>query len=150
MYGASSVPSGWLACDGSTKNIASYPGLAAVLGTSFGGDGVTTFGLPDLRGRVPVGLGTGTASDATAWSLGTETGTEGHTLTSTEIPAHVHTLSGSAGWSAASGQWQNGPQSAGVYPIATGLGTSNSGSVGGGGSHENRQPSIGLQFLIKT
>lgn len=155
LFAAASVPSGWLACDGSTKLIATYPGLAAVLGTTYGGDGVTTFGLPDLRGRTAVGLGTGDASDATAWGIGRKDGTETHTLTVPEIPSHNHIIGGpgsgaSSPWAPYSGQHQNGAQGAGVYPIVTGFGSTNVQSVGGGGSHQNLQPSLGLQYLIKT
>ena len=154
-YGSTTLPSGWLVCDGSTKLIASYPGLAGVLGTTFGGDGITTFGLPDLRGRAAVGLGTGDASDATAWTLPPKAGTEGHTLTTGEIPSHAHTIGGpgagaSSPWAPYSGQHQNGLQGAGVYPIVTGVGSTDTQTAGGGTTHINLQPSLGLQYLIKT
>lgn len=59
MYGAASAPTGWLLCDGSILNISSYPALGALLGSTYGGNGTTTFGVPDLRGRSPLGYGAG-------------------------------------------------------------------------------------------
>lgn len=145
MYGGAAAPAGWLLCDGSTKLIATYPGLAAVLGTTFGGNGTTTFGLPDLRGRSPIGLGTGDAPDATAWTLAQKAGEEGHTLGITEIPNHTHAIP----WATA-GQWQNGPQPAGQAVVTPALGSTNPTAVGGGLPHNNLHPVIGLNFMVKT
>lgn len=144
-YGGASAPAGWLVCDGSTKLIATYPGLAAVFGTTFGGDGVTTFGLPDLRGRTPVGLGTGDAHGATAWSLGGKKGEETHLISGTELPAHTHSVS----WTTA-GQWQNGPQPAGQAVVTPGLGSTNVSSTGGTAEMNIIQPSFGLNWICKT
>lgn len=149
MYSLGSPPVGYLSCDGSTPLIATYPTLAALLGTTYGGNGVTTFGLPDCRGRGPVGIGTGTAPGATAWTLGRLTGEETHTLTTPEIPAHTHGVSGN---------WGSGGETAGDNPLyyddATGPVSIQvwppTGSTGGGGAHNNLQPSIGLAFIIKT
>jgi microcystin-dependent protein len=148
-----SAPAGWLNCDGSTPLIATYPALAALLGVTFGGNGTTTFGLPDSRGRVLVGIGTGTASDATAWSVGRTTGTETDTLTINQIPNHSHSYA----WAQYSGPHQNGSQPPGVYPVVTGVGSTNSTAVGGNSitpsitdPHNNLQPSIGMNVIIKT
>lgn len=150
MWPSATPPGGWLNCDGSTPLIATYPALAAFLGTTFGGNGSTTFGLPDLRGRVPVGLGTGTGGGATAWTLGETVGEETHLLALTEVPAHNHTEQDSiSGWSRFSGQHQNGVQAAGIYPVVTGAAGVQSGNAGGGGVHNNLQPSIGIGFIIK-
>lgn len=145
-YGGSSAPSGWLICDGTTKVIATYPALAAILGTTFGGDGVTTFGLPDLRGRTPVGLGTGDGGGATNWTLGRKLGEETHLINgSTEMPAHVHSVA----WAAA-GQWQNGPQPVGQAVVSPAIGATNTSSVGGTTPMNVTQPSLGLNMIIKT
>ncbi len=81
---------GWLKCDGRSISRNDYSELFAVIGTSFGsGDGVTTFNLPDVRGRVLGAIGTGPG--LTARSLGHKEGTETHTLTVGEIPSHSHT-----------------------------------------------------------
>ena len=88
------VPAGYLACDGSAVSRTTYADLFAVIGTTWGsGDGSTTFNLPDLRGRTAIGSGTGTASDATAHSLGSSGGAETHTLTPSETATknHSHT-----------------------------------------------------------
>lgn len=83
------APSGWLACDGSLQAIAQYEGLAALLGTTYGGDGQSQFALPDLRGRVPIGAGAG-------YPLGAQTGTETVTLGSHQMPPHNHFVETSA------------------------------------------------------
>lgn len=95
-FGGSVTPTGYLACNGSAVSRTDYAELFAVIGTTWGaGDGSTTFNLPDLRGRAAIGSGTGTASDATAHSLGSSGGAETHTLTSAQsgVPTHMHTIS---------------------------------------------------------
>lgn len=92
MYAGSGTPSKWLYCDGSAVSRDTYAKLFAVIGTTYGaGNGSTTFNLPDFRGRVPVGMGTGTASDAQTRSLGYKGGTETTTLTVSQMPSHTHT-----------------------------------------------------------
>lgn len=151
MWGVSTPPSGWLNCDGSTPLIATYPALAALFGTTFGGNGSTTFGLPDSRGRVMVGIGTGTGGGATAWTIGEQMGEETHLLATGEMPAHTHAeQDGTSGWARYSGQHQNGTQPAGIYPVVTGVGNTSTGSVGGGAVHNNLQPSLGINFIVKT
>lgn len=82
------APSGWLICDGSTPTIQQYQMLAALLGTTYGGDGSTTFGLPDLRGRVPIGAGAGTP-------IGQAQGSETVQLNTTHLPPHQHFIDAS-------------------------------------------------------
>lgn len=90
LFGFPRVPVGWLACDGQSLPIAQYDVLFAIIGTTYGGDGVTTFNLPDLRGRVPIGQGQG--SGLPSYTLGQAGGEDNHTLISTEIPSHSHAL----------------------------------------------------------
>lgn len=85
--GGESVPSGWLLCDGSTKLIADYPDLAEEFGTRYGGNGTTTFGLPDGRGRVMVPAKSGQAQVDTIGETG---GEYAHTITTAEMPSHNH------------------------------------------------------------
>lgn len=92
MFAGNFAPRGWALCDGQLLNISSYSALFSILGTTYGGDGRTTFGLPDLRGRVPMHAGTG--AGLTARSLGAKGGTETTTLTSNQLPAHSHGLMG--------------------------------------------------------
>jgi microcystin-dependent protein len=84
QYAGGTAPSGWFLCQGQVLSISSYPSLYSVIGTTYGGDGVSTFALPDLRGRVPIGAGSG-------YSLGTTGGSETRTLTVNEMPSHNHT-----------------------------------------------------------
>lgn len=93
---SSGAPTGWLLCDGSTVNRTTFASLFAAIGTAYntGGEAGTDFRLPDMRGRAPIGAGTGTASDATAHSLGSYTGTETHALSIAEMPAHDHSPTG--------------------------------------------------------
>lgn len=89
MYGGAVAPTGWLLCDGSTVNRVTYAALFSAVGTAFGaGDGSTTFKLPDLRGRSPLGVGTG--SGLTARTMGASGGEETHVLTDAEMPVHDH------------------------------------------------------------
>jgi microcystin-dependent protein len=85
------APVGWQACDGSQLSIANYEVLYTLLGTSYGGNGVTTFGVPDLRGRVPMHQGQGTGLSPRI--LGQLAGTESVQLLLNQIPAHTHTMS---------------------------------------------------------
>lgn len=91
MFGGSSAPTGWLMCNGSAVSRTTYASLFAVIGTTYGvGDNSTTFNVPDLLGRVPMGAGAGTG--LTSRTLGAELGSESTTLTSSHIPEHSHTI----------------------------------------------------------
>lgn len=83
-------PRGWAFCAGQLLPISQNDALYALIGTTFGGDGVTTFGLPDLRGRSVIGQGTGPG--LSSYVVGQESGTESVTLTTNQLPAHNHTL----------------------------------------------------------
>ena len=85
------IPNGWFACDGSLKPIAEYEALYTLLGTTFGGDGVNTFAVPDLRGRVPVDMGRG--AGLTPRVIGESSGSENVTLLTPNLPSHNHTFS---------------------------------------------------------
>ena len=89
--GASAAPTGYLACDGSAVSRTTYADLFTAIGTAFGvGNGTTTFNVPDLRGRAPIGSGTG--SGLTARTLGASGGAETHQLTEAELASHTHVL----------------------------------------------------------
>lgn len=90
MVGFNFAPRGWALCQGQLLSIAQNSALFSLLGTTYGGNGQTTFGLPDLRGRVPTGTGTGPGlSPITAGQIG---GTPSTTLTQNQMPAHTHTV----------------------------------------------------------
>lgn len=88
IFGFNFPPKRWVACNGQLLSIQQNQALFSLLGTTFGGNGVTTFALPDLRGRVPVGVGKD--FQQVAWTRGQVGGTETVTLTSDQIPAHTH------------------------------------------------------------
>lgn len=156
------VPLGWLACAGQLMPISSNAALFALLGTAYGGDGVKTFGLPDLRSRVAVGVGQGLG--LTNYPLGTTMGVEAASLTAAEMPAHTHTINVSTA-SATTNNPQNNylaePNSGGDRPTAangyaspnTSNATLAAGSVnncGGNLPHSNMQPGLALQYCIAT
>lgn len=89
MYPSTTAPSGWLSCDGSAVSRTTYSALFAIIGTTYGpGNSSTTFNLPDMRGRTPIGTGTGTG--LTGRNLGQTGGAETHTLTTSQMPSHTH------------------------------------------------------------
>lgn len=88
MFGGNFAPRGWALCAGQLLSIAQNDTLYALIGTTYGGDGVTTFGLPDLRGRIPVGQGQGQGLGT--YVMGQQAGTETVTLSTLQIPQHNH------------------------------------------------------------
>lgn len=113
----SAAPSrpGGLLCDGTAYSRTEYATLFDAIGTAYGsGDGSTTFNVPDLRGRMPIGAGTGTGARATAWSLGSQPtsgagGEQTHTLTASEsgVPAHSHGVNDSGHAHSVNTTWEN-------------------------------------------
>src|SRR5271167_2889298 len=91
MFGGNFAPIGWALCNGQLLSISQNTALFSVLGTSFGGDGVSTFALPDLQGRVPINAGQG--AGLSPYVLGGKGGAENVTLLSTQMPAHKHLVS---------------------------------------------------------
>src|SRR6266699_1246250 len=91
MFGGNFAPNGWAFCSGQTLPISEYDTLFTLIGTTYGGDGQSTFALPDLRGRLPVHQGTSTGG---TFTLGEAAGVETITLTLQQIPAHTHSFVG--------------------------------------------------------
>lgn len=165
-YAGSSAPTGWLLCDGAAVSRTTYADLFAAIGTTFGtGDGSTTFNLPDLRGRAPIGAGTGDASDATAHTLGSKSGTETVTLNTTQIPAHAHSITdpghkhtddaGGTGFvvqKTGLGTLAIGAGSDYVVETRTGSATTGvtTGNLGGSGAHSNMPPTLAVNWIVKT
>jgi microcystin-dependent protein len=85
------APIGWLECAGQLLPIANYEDLFALIGVTYGGDGRSTFALPDLQGRTPIHAGTN-SSTGTSYTIGHSSGAESVTLVTNQIPAHTHTL----------------------------------------------------------
>ena len=151
------APIGWFLCDGSLKSISEYNALYALLGTMYGGDGQTTFALPDLRGRAALGMGTG--KGLSTYVQGQQTGTEHVTLTSANTPLHTHSIAFSANDAtsakpAAGFTLGNNVQTvlSGFYaagPATTPLrGGSISANKNGGLPHENRQSFLTINYII--
>src|SRR5215510_5189967 len=89
MFGGNFAPRGWALCNGQILSIAQNTALFSILGTTYGGNGQTTFGLPDFRGRVPVSQGAGPG--LSSYDLGEMPATESTTLLINQMPAHTHT-----------------------------------------------------------
>lgn len=138
-YAGTDSPIGWLFCNGSAVSRTTYAALFAVLASTYGaGDGSTTFNLPDMRGRAPIGAGTG--SGLTARALAAQVGEEYHALSIAEMPSHLHTL---GNWVAAF--------ASGVVSGISGSGTANNTSATGSGTaHNTMQPSLTLNFIVKV
>lgn len=88
MFGGNFAPGAWGFCDGSLQSIAVYTALFSIIGTTYGGDGQTTFALPDFRGRIPVGTGQGPG--LSLYDLGETAGSETVTMTTLQMPIHTH------------------------------------------------------------
>src|SRR5213075_1703642 len=93
MFAGNFAPAGWMFCDGQLLPISENETLFQLIGTTYGGDGESTFALPDLRGRIPIHQGTGT--DGTTYTLAEAGGVESVTLTTNQIPSHTHPMLGS-------------------------------------------------------
>lgn len=159
-YIASSAPGGWLLCDGSAISRTTYSILFGIIGTTYGvGNGTTTFNLPDMRGRVPVGYGTG--SGLTARVLAATGGEETHVLTTDEMPSHSHNIT-DPGHSHSYVNNTNNQDTDNAFGTQTAAddsdlgattGTSTTGitinNSGGGQAHNNMQPFIVLNYIIK-
>ena len=142
-FGFNFCPRGWAAADGQLLPISQYNALFALYGTIYGGDGRTTFALPDLRGRFALHQGTGPGLSTR--NIGHKSGVETVTLTTSQIPSHAHdvliTQTGDAG--------EHGGLA--VNQVATtGMASGGTANVGGGQAHENMPPYTVLNTCIAT
>lgn len=148
------APRGWAFCNGQLLSIAQNTALFSLIGITFGGNGQTTFALPDLRGRVPVHAGgsPGQAGPGLALiRLGESAGQETVTLTQNQMPAHSHLAASSNGGATASRPAGQFPAAGGAYAGSSDGGTLNPGfiqSSGGGQPVPNRPPYLGLNYII--
>ena len=158
-YAGASAPTGYLLCNNQAVSRTTYAALFTVIGTTYGGgDLVTTFNVPDMRGRTLVGVGTGDASDATAWSRGQKRGNERVALTIAELPAHSHQVRGHNGGNGdcfgLSSTAGTGFAGRGTVSDTALFSVNTSGEkfvidTGSGTAHQNLQPSLGANFIIK-
>lgn len=158
MFAGNFPPRAWAFCHGQLLSIAQYDALFSLLGTTYGGDGQTTFGLPDLRGRIPIGTGQGPGLSNIV--LGQLSGIETVTLTVNQIPVHSHALNASAngptlntasGNLFASQSRSNGETMPNVYTAETNsvaMSPSAIGNTGGSQPFSNLQPYLGINFVI--
>ena len=146
MFAGNFAPAGWMFCEGQILPISDYETLFNLIGTTYGGDGQSTFALPDLRGRIPLHFGNGT-------TLAESGGVETVTLNINQIPSHTHAVLASSNQ-----QTRTSPVSAflaGGPDIYLQDGNANQtmnpatvGSVGGNQSHDNFQPYLCVDFII--
>ncbi len=146
------APAGWVPCDGRLLSVLTEANLFAVLGTTYGGDGVTTFAVPDLRGRALLGPGQGPGLPA--YVRGETGGQESVALTEAQLPTHTHALRGGS----ANGESDSPanrvparvPSAIPAYAATSdvALGPQAVGTTGGGLPHNNRQPYLALNFAI--
>ena len=148
MFAGNFAPAGWMFCEGQLLPISEYETLFNLIGTTYGGDGQSTFALPDLRGRVPIHFGNG-------FTLAETGGVETVTLTVSQIPAHSHPLLGTTvnGTSPNPGgnllaQTAATIQPYTVEPATNSMNPASIGSVGGSQPHDNLQPFLCVDFII--
>ncbi|MGN6518458.1 MAG: phage tail protein [Dokdonella sp.] len=152
MVGFNFPPAGWAACNGQVLSIAQNDALFALIGTTYGGDGVTTFGLPDLRGRLPLHQGTGVG--LSGYTIGQSGGTETVTLLAQDMPIHQHALNAARDGTRTNSPAGNmlGSGEADVYTHDTGnpvqMAPQEVGPAGGSQPHPNMHPFLCINFVI--
>lgn len=153
MFAGNFAPRSWAFCDGQLLAISQNDALFSLLGTIYGGDGRTTFGLPDMRGRIPIHYGSGPGLSPR--QIGQKSGTEKETINVNQMPAHTHELKAHpdtadqtelqdqvlASTSAPVDQY-------GQDPTIVNMATSSVTGTGGSGSHTNLMPFICVHFII--
>jgi microcystin-dependent protein len=147
MFAGNFAPAGWMFCEGQLLPISEYETLFNLIGTTYGGDGQSTFALPDLRGRLPIHFGNG-------FTLAETGGAEEITLTVAQIPAHSHPFLGTSSLASATGPGGNVLAEStlltmfqsGAPTIAMAAGTTS--SIGGSQPHSNFQPYLCVDFII--
>ena len=155
MFGGTFCPRGWANLDGQLLPVNQNQALFSLLGTTYGGDGRTTFALPDLRGRMPLHVGQG--AGLTNRRQGEKGGTETHTLTIAEMPQHQHPMNASKGGgtqaSPTGNLLANQSRKSRIYAPAspdplTPMHATTVGASGGNWAHNNMQPFMGIRFCI--
>lgn len=154
LFGCNFAPRGWAFCQGQILPIAQNTALFSLLGTTYGGNGQTTFALPDLRGRVPIGFGQGPG--LSSYALGQQGGSESVTLLLNQMPAHTHAFMATA-------EAGDTADPTGAYPANTGaldkeyklapvnkvaMNTAAVETKGGSQPHTNLQPYLALNYCI--
>ena len=152
MFAGNFAPQGWAFCDGQLLAVSQNDALFSLFGTIYGGDGRTTFGLPDLRGRVPIHAGSGPGLSPR--NLGSKGGTETVTLTTNQLPSHTHAVKGTndnADASEPGGQLPAQSTTIDLYVNTAPTVDFNAAAVpgvGGSGSHSNVMPFLCINFIV--
>lgn len=150
MFAGNFAIAGWMFCEGQLLPISEYETLFNLIGTTYGGDGQATFGLPDLRGRLPIHQGSG-------FVLAQTGGVEQVTLTANQIPAHTHQMSATANAASATAPSGSVVLARALTPTITPYGSDNPStplspstvsSLGGSQPHSNFQPYLCVNFII--
>lgn len=162
LFAGCYAPSGWALCDGTLKQISQYQALFALIGTTYGGDGVSTFAVPNLQGSVAIGAGLSPDTANTTYTLGQMGGSETVPLTTAQAPAHTHVMSATTAQATTS---VPGPTlgfasvesqallaytdvSKGISETTTDYGSSSVGATGNSVAHTNMMPSMPLTYII--
>jgi microcystin-dependent protein len=154
MFAGNFAPRGWALCEGQLLDVSSNDALFSLLGTIYGGDGRTTFGLPDMRGRVPLHAGSTNGPGLSPRRLGEKGGTEDETLTVQELPSHTHPMRASTSLGNTPGPAKRVPATATSFEAyineapTQALAPDAITAVGGSRSHTNLQPSVCVYFII--
>lgn len=152
LFAGNFAPRGWALCQGQILSIAQNTALFSILGVTYGGNGQTTFALPDLRGRVPVGQGQGPG--LSSYALGQQAGTETVTLTVNQMPMHNHPFTPLANSDTGTQTRPNGGYLATLDNLYsptndnTAMGQQQTGISGGSQPHDNIQPYTTLNYII--
>jgi microcystin-dependent protein len=153
MFAGNFAPRGWAFCDGQLLAVSQNDALFSLFGTIYGGDGRTTFGLPDMRGRIPLHQGQGPGLSSRR--LGSKGGSETETLTTNQLPSHSHTLEAntrSPNMRAPEGNVLSDPNPAGrIYDAVAqdaSAATTSIANTGGSRSHTNLMPTICVNFIV--
>ena len=151
MFGGSFAPAGWMLCDGQTLPISENETLFQLIGTTYGGDGESTFQLPNLQSRVPIHMGSNAGQ---TFVLADAAGVESVTLTVQQLPIHNHTfnVTQAAGTdSDPTGRVIGQHPTASMFSVAPPAGAMNAqvlAPIGGSQPHENLQPYLCINFII--
>jgi microcystin-dependent protein len=140
------APNGWAVCQGQTMSISQNTALFSLLGTYYGGNGITTFALPDLRGRFPMGMGQ--APGGTLRTIGDITGTETRTLLAANLPAHAHVMRGQSGLGTSADPTSHYPAGGGSYDTAANVDMGATGSTGAAQPVNIIPPTLVLNWII--
>jgi microcystin-dependent protein len=165
LFGGNFAPQNFAFCNGQILNISQNTALFSLLGTTYGGNGINTFALPDLRGRTAIHSGNGAAGPGlSSYALGQSGGVESVALTVNQLPSHSHRLQLSSGagttgipdpgtYLAAGPSTGSGPNASQLHTYTTvapdtTLGSSTVQSIGGGAVHTNIQPYLAVNYII--